>query len=189
MYRPLGSAKSIVADVRIITATNTDLRQRVEMKLFRKDLYYRIHVLSLHLPPHIHLSPGAARKLLGYPRLGNGRELEGVIQRAVILVPSSTIEPNDIELATCYRGEMLEDGFRNAKLQADKHFERAYLIDILSAQGNITRAAQKQQQRSAVPFNACCVNMVWTAAPFKATSRGANRPCNRAKFAHDSPHR
>jgi two-component system response regulator GlrR len=79
-----------------------------------------------------------------YPWLGNVRELEGVIQRAVILASSSTLQPADIELASSPRSETLAANFfRNAKSQAVQQFERANLIDILAAhQGNVTRAAK-----------------------------------------------
>jgi len=170
MYRPLGSAKSIVADVRIITATNADLRQRVETRQFREDLYYRINILSLQLPPlreriedisllaanflarfasqygrgTVRLSSSALQKLLAYSWLGNVRELEGVIQRAVVLASSSTLQAADIELVSGPADGMPAGSFfRSAKNQAVQQFERAYLVDVLSAhQGNITRAAK-----------------------------------------------
>jgi DNA-binding NtrC family response regulator len=170
MYRPLGSSKSIVADVRIIAATNADLRKRVETNLFREDLYYRINVLSLRLPPlreriedipllaahfltrygsqyghrAVRLSSGALQKLLVYPWPGNVRELESVLQRAVILTSSPTLRPDDIDLPSpCHNG-MAEGGvFRDAKTQVIEQFERAYLTDLLAAhEGNVTRAAK-----------------------------------------------
>src|SRR5262249_41919736 len=50
-YRPLGSSKTLVANVRIVAATNTHLRKQVEQKLFREDLFHRLNVLSLRIPP------------------------------------------------------------------------------------------------------------------------------------------
>ncbi|HEX9429917.1 MAG TPA: sigma 54-interacting transcriptional regulator [Candidatus Bathyarchaeia archaeon] len=169
-YRPLGSSKSLRANVRIIAATNTDLRQSVEARLFRKDLYHRINVLSLSLPPlqqrledipllaalfldryrnqygrgPFHLSRDALQRLLGYHWPGNVRELEVVIQRAVIMACSPTICADDIDLPLPYQQGVLERiSFREAKANAIKQFERAYLTSLLSTcAGNITHAAK-----------------------------------------------
>ncbi|KAA0242848.1 MAG: sigma-54-dependent Fis family transcriptional regulator [Candidatus Brocadia sp. AMX2] len=122
-YRHLGSSKSRGADVRVIAATNSNLWYLVETKRFREDLYYRLNVLSVTLPPlrervsdipllaaHfltryakqnrrglLHLSGDAMQKLIHYPWSGNVRELEGVIQRAAVLCASSVLEPEDID--------------------------------------------------------------------------------------------
>src|SRR5262249_7714753 len=108
-YRVLGSAKSLLADVRVIGATNTDLRQRVAAELFRQDLYQRLNILHLSLSPlrerledvpHLathflriygekyasppmRLSSSALQKLISHSWPGNVRELETVIHRAV----------------------------------------------------------------------------------------------------------
>ncbi|KXK28581.1 MAG: transcriptional regulator [Candidatus Brocadia sinica] len=134
-YRHLGSSKSRVANVRIIAATNSDLRYLVEAKRFREDLYYRLNVLSLTLPPlrervsdipllanHFftryarqnrrglrHLSEGTVQKLIHYHWPGNVRELEGVMQRAAVLCTSSILKPDDIDLLPHDERELLED--------------------------------------------------------------------------------
>jgi DNA-binding NtrC family response regulator len=168
-YRPLGCSKSMIADVRIIAATNTDLRQRVALKLFREDLYYRLNALSLSIPPlrerlsdlsllgsHFlalyskqysrepsGLSPCALKKLMHYSWPGNVRELEGVIQRATILTSSSIIRAEDIDLPLPFEEERPESDFREAKSRAIEQFERGYLTSLLTVcQGNITRAAK-----------------------------------------------
>lgn len=169
-YRPLGSSKNIIADVRIIAATNIDLRLRVALKFFREDLYYRLSVLSLSIPPlrerisdisllALHFlaryasqygrkTPGfsqtALQKLLVYSWPGNVRELEGAIQRAVILSASPTLRPEDIDLPLPYPGEVSAGRFlREAKVQAIEGFERGYLTSLLAAhRGNITQAAR-----------------------------------------------
>lgn len=163
-YRPLGSAKSRVADVRIIAASNADLRKQVEMKRFREDLYYRLNVLYLFLPPLrerigdipllVHrfltlyrkgtkLTPGAMQKLLSYAWPGNVRELEGVIQRALILSPSPLLDGEQIHLQIeVQRGISDRPSHREGKRQAIHQFEQAYLADLLAKhQGNITHAA------------------------------------------------
>ncbi|MCF6156888.1 MAG: sigma-54-dependent Fis family transcriptional regulator, partial [Candidatus Brocadia sp.] len=133
-YRHLGSSKIRVANVRIIAATNSNLRSLIETKCFREDLYYRLNVLSLTLPPLrervsdipllvaeflsryakqnrrglLHLSKGAVQKLIHYHWPGNVRELEGVIQRAVVLCTSSVLEPEDIDILSPCGQELLE---------------------------------------------------------------------------------
>ncbi len=110
-FERLGSQKSIKADVRIIAATNKNLEQMVEQKRFREDLYYRVNVFPIHIPPlrerkedipklsnHFikefskafgkkppGLSDKAVQKLVKYPWRGNIRELKNVLERAMIL--------------------------------------------------------------------------------------------------------
>jgi DNA-binding NtrC family response regulator len=167
-YRPLGAAKSRLADVRILAATNADLWQEVQAKSFREDLYHRLNVLSLALPPlrerledipllanhfltvyrkqhhreALSLSPPALRKLLAYSWPGNVRELEGVIQRAVILAPAPTLQPEDLELPVTTHG-FAQGAFHVAKTQAVERFEHAYLVELMvEHQGNISQAAK-----------------------------------------------
>ena len=123
-FRPLGSTKTQKVDVKIIAATNTDLRYLVESRQFREDLFYRLNVLSLLLPPlrdrkediellaghflkvyakefgrgTITIGQSARTRLMGYAWPGNVRELEGVIQRAVAMAPGETLEAHDFEL-------------------------------------------------------------------------------------------
>jgi len=123
-FRPLGSTKSKTVNVKIIAATNADLRHLVETRLFREDLFYRLNVLSLALPPlrdrkedilllanhslnaytkefgkrTLHLSHAAKVKLMGYSWPGNVRELQGVVQRAVALTSGDMLEADDLEL-------------------------------------------------------------------------------------------
>jgi two-component system response regulator AtoC len=169
-YRPLGSSKGMIADVRIIAATNSDLRQQVRAKQFREDLFYRLNVLSLSIPPlrdniedipllanHFlaryatqyrcgrrQLSSDAMQILIAYPWPGNVRELEGVLQRAVILCSSSILSPSDIDLPGGGQADAGKTGpLRQAKTRTIGQFERAYLIDLLSAhKGNVTHAAK-----------------------------------------------
>jgi two-component system response regulator PilR (NtrC family) len=110
-FMRLGGVETIKVDVRIIAATNVDLRQMMEEQRFREDLYYRLHVITVQLPPlrerkedipllvqhflqkystengkpGVELSPAALDLLLDYNWPGNVRELENVIERAVVL--------------------------------------------------------------------------------------------------------
>src|SRR3989454_7022275 len=118
--RPLGATKGEKVDVRIIAATNRDLRRVVDEGKFRQDLFYRLNVMDLHLPPlrerpedlplliqHFiehsaqssraqRLSAEALRILLNYPWPGNVRELENTIERALVLCRGEEITPVDL---------------------------------------------------------------------------------------------
>ena len=169
-YRPLGSSKTRTANVRIICASNADLRQLCQNKEFREDLYYRLNVLSLTVPPlrerpddiyllanhflnvyrkqrHLEVlrfSLDALQKLLVYDWPGNVRELEGIIHRSVILSSPPIIQSADIDLPSQFQAGSFENrSFRIAKSLAIEQFERAYLTHLLSThRGNISRAAK-----------------------------------------------
>ncbi len=113
--RPVGSTQAITVDVRIVAATNRDLEHMIREGEFREDLFYRLNVIPVELPPHIprlaehflgrfaqrqgralRLSPAAMERLLRYPWPGNVRELENVMERTAILAQVETIEPDDL---------------------------------------------------------------------------------------------
>ena len=120
----LGSLRSIHCDVRIVAATNQDLQQRVKDGKFREDLYFRLAVFPIRIPPlrerkndilplaehflvrygrtmgrqGLKLSPASQNDLANYAWPGNVRELENAIQRALLLSDGDMIEPADIEL-------------------------------------------------------------------------------------------
>jgi DNA-binding NtrC family response regulator len=170
VYRPLGSSKSKVGSVRILAATNANLWNEVEGKRFREDLYYRMNVLSLSIPPlrerkedipllvahflNQHrkpngsgpavLSGSAMQKLLAYPWPGNVRELEGTIQRSVLMCASSVIQSNDIDLPVSDQTNVSSsNSLREAKNCAVRDVERTYLVRTLIAfSGNISQAAK-----------------------------------------------
>jgi len=122
--RPVGGQKELPVDVRIISATHRDLSKLVEEGAFRQDLFYRINVIELHIPPlrerhqdipqlaeHFleriarrnqipkpQLQPQALQALSTYPYPGNIRELENILERAVALCESDTIAADDILL-------------------------------------------------------------------------------------------
>jgi transcriptional regulator with PAS, ATPase and Fis domain len=120
----VGSEKAVPVDIRLICATNRDLEAMVRQGTFRQDLYFRINVFHLHLPPlrertddigplaeqfvstfatryHRHaagLAPDALTRLQSHRWSGNVRELQNVIERAVIMSDSPLLQPQDIEL-------------------------------------------------------------------------------------------
>lgn len=119
---PIGSPVPVSIDVRIIAATNKDLKQLVREGLFREDLYYRLNVIPIHVPPlrerkediaplanffikkyslqfgfQKSFTPGAIDLLKNYSWPGNIRQLENIIQRAIIFCDSFVIDPEQIE--------------------------------------------------------------------------------------------
>ncbi|MDD3618796.1 MAG: sigma-54 dependent transcriptional regulator [Desulfobulbaceae bacterium] len=121
-FERVGGSQSLNVDVRIIAATNKDLRDEVDKGAFREDLYYRLNVIHIHLPPlrervddipmlvtyfleknskqlgrELEISPEALRLLVSLPWEGNVRELENTIERAAILCYNNRIEPEDVQ--------------------------------------------------------------------------------------------
>jgi len=122
VIRPVGSTKGNKVDIRFITATNKDLKTAVKQALFREDLYYRINVISLQIPPLRHrkediqslvryylekysqemgkqlkdVSPVAMDIMIGYEWAGNVRELQNVIERAILISDGNLIGPEHL---------------------------------------------------------------------------------------------
>ncbi len=121
-FMRVGGSNSLKVDVRVIAATNRNLRQAVELREFRRDLYYRLDVLHIHIPPlrerrddipllvhaFIHelsrehqrefrgIAPEAMNILVAYDWPGNVRELRNLVESMVVLAPGSIIRPADI---------------------------------------------------------------------------------------------
>jgi two-component system response regulator GlrR len=167
-FRPLGSMSVCTADVRIIAASNVNFTEAVESGRFRKDLYYRLNVVSLKLPPLREreddivllaryflakftvkfgarvreLSPPALQKLVYHTWPGNVRELENVIQRAVVLAEQTILQPEDIFTGDT-ESKLEIETFRQLKAKAIDQFEQSYIRRLLLVHdGNITKAAQ-----------------------------------------------
>ena len=168
-YRPLGSAKIRRADVRIIAASNLNLEEAVANGKMRQDLYYRLNIISLILPPlrerrddipllaHHFLaryateldkevsefSPEALQLLMVHNWPGNVRELEHVIERALVLCEGPVLQPHDLVISTPAVRNNGQESLQEAKAKEIARFERDYIQGLLSAcKGNITRAAQ-----------------------------------------------
>ena len=167
-FRPLGSTKTRHADVRVVTATNVNFEKAIKEGKLRQDLYYRLNIIPITLPPlrdrlediqllaeffrakytinynkHVTgFSPNALQKLLMHNWPGNVRELEHVVQRAVALSQLSIIRAEDIIL-TAFSSSPGFEPFKRAKDRVVSQFERNYLQSLLLAyQGNITKAAE-----------------------------------------------
>ncbi len=169
-YRPLGSSHFNTADVRIVAACNVDLSRLVEQKRFRADLFFRLDVLRVHLPPlrersgdiallacrfaekiceetHLPrkmLSPGAFRKLESFAWPGNLRQLQNAVYRAVLASEGSEIFSSDIDLG-CDDGEKSQEvNFRQGRSQAIAKFEEDFVRKMLEKhRGNVTHAARE----------------------------------------------
>jgi two-component system response regulator HydG len=169
--RPVGSEKEIAFDVRVLAATNRDLETAVEEGRFRKDLYFRIDVIQIDLPPlrargadtlllaqHFievcaarakkqiqGLSEGVGEKLLAYAWPGNVRELRNVIERAVALTRFDRLTLDDLpEKVRDYRSsQVVIGGSDPGELVPLEEVERRYILHVLdSVQGNRTLAAR-----------------------------------------------
>lgn len=171
-YRSLGSERFAKADVNVIAATNRDIEQSVREKQFRSDLYFRLNVLRIDLPPlskrptdvpllarHFlrthcqHLgaklfTKSAVRKLEAYDWPGNVRELLNVVQRAAVLSENMYILPRDISFsASAQSVEPESEGFRESRSRAIEAFEKRYVEELLQKhEGNVTRAALEAGQ-------------------------------------------
>jgi DNA-binding NtrC family response regulator len=171
-YKQLGSSKIYHADVRIVAATNIDLQEAVKRGKFRQDLYYRLNVIPLSLPPlrdrkedipllagHFldrygsefdkqvrDFTPEAFQKLLLYDWPGNVRELENVVERAVIFSKQTVIRSEDLSLPY-HEDTRSEQSFQETKCRVIAEFERSYIHSLLLAHhGNISQAARTAQK-------------------------------------------
>ncbi len=134
-FTPLGSSKEIEVNVRIVAATNRNMEEEVMKGNFREDLYYRLNVINIHIPPLRErpedipllvqyflekyskengksvqgISSFAMQALMQYPFPGNVRELENIIERSVALSTSCLILPESLSLAKHKQCEIMED--------------------------------------------------------------------------------
>lgn len=168
-YRPVGSAHTIPANIRIVAATNCNLLKRVEAHQFREDLYFRLNILSLTIPPlrerledlpilashylreyaTVHrrqvtgINDDAIASLQAYRWPGNVREFQAVMQRAVLTARTAALSTADLALPETTPAPSPHLTLKAAKNVAVSHCERSYLSAVLlRCEGNITRAAK-----------------------------------------------
>ena len=171
-YRALGSTKAVKGDVRIVAASNANLEDAVAAGTLRRDLYYRLNVVPIVLPPlrdraqdilllahhflaeyaprlnspAFEFSPEAQRKLILYNWPGNVRELQHIIERVVVLCNEKTIQESHI----VFPGENDQLGqmsFQEMKARVISQFETTYIQNLLiTCRGNISKAAQVAQK-------------------------------------------
>jgi len=171
-FRRIGDDQDRRVDVRIITATNRDLDQLVARGGFRQDLYYRINVFPMHLPPlrerpedipllvhhFVHkyrarlgkplegISPAALASFQAYDFPGNVRELENKVHQAMVIATGPMIEEHDVSLPNRRPATPRVDitrPFREVKQEMIDAFEIAYLTELLQVhRGNLAQAAR-----------------------------------------------
>jgi len=162
-FSRLGSEESIEVDVRILAATNRDLEKAIIENRFRKDLFYRLNVISIHVPPlrerkedvpplakasvrkcclelnkdEVNIAPSAMKLLVDYDWPGNVRELENVIERALVIGGGKEIAATDLPFTG--REPVREQLPKSLKSMEKIHIERV----IEEADWNISRAARE----------------------------------------------
>lgn len=155
---PIGATSGRTANVRVIAATNADLESAVASRKFRPDLYYRLNVIQIHLPPlrdrtddiellceHFirssseragcpvkHLTPAAAAMLKGYRWPGNVRELQNVIERAVVLAKNDTLDLVDFPEKMRQQAPISPAGDSNPESPTLESIEKAYIYWVLN---------------------------------------------------------
>ncbi|HSE49396.1 MAG TPA: sigma-54 dependent transcriptional regulator [Terriglobales bacterium] len=172
-FMHLGGVQEIQVDVRIIAATNVDLKKQVDEGRFREDLYYRLNVISIELPAlrqrredvallthhflekfskengkHVHnITTDALRALMDYNWPGNVRELENVIERAVVLAPGESVTSDLLPAGVVGRdvvGKILADRPDASLFEIIEECERRVIGDMLEkCNGNQTDAAER----------------------------------------------
>jgi two-component system, NtrC family, nitrogen regulation response regulator NtrX len=167
-FQKVGGQQTITVDVRVIAATNKQLDEEIARGAFRSDLYFRLNVIPIEVPPlrargndvvllaeHFlrrfaaetatprkKLSAGAATKLRAYHWPGNVRELRNVIERLAILLKNDTIEPEDIQLGTRVPAAPTEIAGNLTLREAREEFEKQYILSRLREfAGNVSRTA------------------------------------------------
>jgi two-component system nitrogen regulation response regulator NtrX len=167
-FQKVGGQQTITVDVRVIAATNKDLEKEIDRNTFRSDLYFRLNVIPIEVPPlrargndvvllaeHFlrrfaaetgtqrkKLSAGAATKLRAYHWPGNVRELRNVIERLAILLKNDTIEPEDVQLGTRVPAAPTEIAANLTLREAREEFEKQYILSRLREfAGNVSRTA------------------------------------------------
>ncbi len=171
-YERVGSSTSLVADVRIVAATNRDLESMISEGSFRSDLYYRLNVVSIRIPPLrdrrddipplidafiqrfskendkqiTGISREAMDVLMKYSYPGNIRELENIVQQSVVLSRSSTITRDDlpIRVSEPHPEACGKDEMQGTFTEKVEAFEQAMILGAMKAAGNVqTRAAEQ----------------------------------------------
>ncbi len=163
-FKRIGSTRPIRVDVRVIAATNKDLIQAIAEKSFREDLFYRLNVIPVNIPPlrerkedipllinHFlsdfnkelgkvveGFSPAAIQKMMTYQWPGNVRELKNKIKQAMVLTRNNVITAEDL----FFHVPVSSNKFQSFK-EAKREFEKEYISQVLRiCQGNISQAAR-----------------------------------------------
>ena len=167
---PVGSEKTLAVDARVIAATNRDLKAMSAEKAFREDLYYRLNVVNIDIPPlrrrpedipelAMHFldefarknrrdikgfSPNAMDTLIRYEWPGNVRELMNAVERGVVMARTDYLRRSDLSFILDDEPEQTRDAVLNLEnITLSKVEERAILSTLAAAQGNKSEAARR----------------------------------------------
>jgi transcriptional regulator with PAS, ATPase and Fis domain len=165
-FERLGGTTSVTADVRIIAATNKNLEKEVRKGTFREDLYYRLNVIPVELPPlrkrtgdvpllvdssirkfndqmgtDVSFSPEAVEVLMNYPFPGNVRELLNIVERCVALTDSGVVQPADLpaHVAKSRQEKTILSTLQEITAEAERDHIRRILI---LTKGNRSKASE-----------------------------------------------
>ena len=165
-FERLGSNRVQHTDVRVIAATNVDLREALEQGTFREDLYYRLNVVRINIPPlrerkddipflvdHFaqkfggKFSEGAIERLQAYHWPGNVRELENVVERSILLAEGPQVEAGDVRIDTSQRSRaaaagVAADQFLPEGMTLDEYEQSLIREALKRANGNKSHAAR-----------------------------------------------
>jgi two-component system, NtrC family, response regulator len=159
----LGGRQPIAVDLRVIAATNRDLKAHLQQGLFREDLYYRLSVVTIDLPPlrergedillianrfleragqehrrRVRFGPDAIQAMMAHNWPGNVREMENRVSRAVIMSRGRVIMPSDLDLTPA------EPAQAGSLRDTRERVERQTLVEVLSRhRGNVSQAARE----------------------------------------------
>ncbi|NTW07748.1 MAG: sigma-54-dependent Fis family transcriptional regulator, partial [Syntrophaceae bacterium] len=164
-FYPLGAQKPVKVDIRIVSASNKEIEKEVEKGIFRSDLFYRIHVIPIRIPPLRErkedipllveyflgkcaakmnkqiksITPQALKKIMVYSWPGNVRELENVIECAAVMARDDVINEDMLVITN---SKMDENAFLSFK-ESKNDFERNYLVELMKiSKGNVSQAAK-----------------------------------------------
>ena len=165
---PIGNTTPRYIDVRVLAATNRNLKVEVEARRFREDLYYRLNVMEIHIPPlrerpedipllidHLvkkhnpdlnkrftGADPDVVRALMSLPWKGNVRELDNVVEHTMILADGATLMLNDLPAAVVASGANLP-AFTYSLKDATRQFEKQHIARVLEHAGQDRKEAAK----------------------------------------------
>lgn len=165
-YKKIGGSKMIDTNVRIIAATNVEIEKALMEKLFRKDLYFRLNIIPVHVPPlreriddipelaahfmnkfskknSLRIAMNEIEKLQSYSWPGNIRELSNIIERSVILGTGDEIKPSSLIKTNCYLNSNQAPALDHSCHVSLKQMEMSHIKRTLeNVSGNYTKAAK-----------------------------------------------
>lgn len=180
-YKPLGDSRIHKANIRIIAATNRDLISLIKEGTFREDLFYRLNIVLLHIPPlrerrkdipvlidHFidkyckeygrqpkTFSKALEAFLLTHDWPGNVRELENKIQQLIVMGTTDIIKSDNLQsLSPLQPAYKTTASLKTAKIEAMNEFEKSYLVELLSEhRGNVVAAARSSGKSRTALWN------------------------------------